>query len=630
MRLRLPLALLAVAAGACASRGSDAQRAAGAEQVLRAGEAFQQHRLRDARAHAESAVANPALAPGDRAVAEHVLATLAWRFDHDFARGREHYRRGVALPDRPATAWAGLVQLELAAKRPAEARRAGLQAVAASRTIDDSVFAVAMLGTAAAEPAMEAARAGRPLAAADSAALRAALAALKPLVAANPGLLRPARVLITAALLMDDGPAALSAFRSYYLTAIPQRGSVLGDADRALARVLPAWRGPAASPADRLALFRALAQSRLFDEAELVGARPGAEMDTLAEVRTLAAYAAFARHVREATDEYYRRTALGLREPRALRDTVNAAAARLWPRLRPPGDTAAYSLPAFQREIERRFGAYLGLGETAGYFDLHYGHAVVAREEVIEQYGHRATLRFVSLDDMASNGFQTWAWDSEAAHGGWASESAIYEVRPTRAGAGLQAWARWIEHRVQTLRGDRLAEDSAADWARARGGVTRFLPGLSARLERDGVAQILAPLRARGLRGEALHRAFVLAWDANADRSSIFGHEGRHAIDKRIGRFTPTELEYRAKLSQVAFAPVPRLAVLGILQPNAGDPTPHGQANEQALRGLVAWMQAHAGEIRGLDPSLPLLPQATKLSDDQLRAAFRSLDPLAR
>jgi hypothetical protein len=41
-------------------------------------------------------------------------------------------------------------------------------------------------------------------------------------------------------------------------------------------------------------------------------------------------------------------------------------------------------------------------------------------------------------------------------------------------------------------------------------------------------------------------------------------------------------------------------------------------------------MQTHAGEIAQLDPDAPLLPQLDKLTDDQLRAAFRSMDPLAK
>ena len=86
--------------------------------------------------------------------------------------------------------------------------------------------------------------------------------------------------------------------------------------------------------------------------------------------------------------------------------------------------------------------------------------------------------------------------------------------------------------------------------------------------------------------------------------------------------------EYRAKLSEVAFAPSPRLALIGgILSPNIGDETSHGQANLRVVRDLVTWMGDHASEIDGLDRSQPLLPQLDLLTDEQIRDAFRSLDP---
>lgn len=626
--LLVPILACAIA---CAPRVADPQRrAAGAQQVLRAGEAFSQHRLKDARLVLDSAVADRATGPVDRALAEQMLALLAWRYDGDLARGREHYRRALRLSVHRATAWAGLSRLEVAAGRTEEGRKAALRGVAAAQTLDDSVLAGTQLGAAAAEPALARALAGRPLAAADTAALRAALAVLRPLVAANPGLLKASRAQLTAALLLDDGPAALAAFRSYYLTLLGQPGSLVDAPERVLARVLPAWRGRAAPPAERLALFRALATARLFDEAELAGALPSAGTDTLAEVRTVAAYAAFNRRVRGAADEFYRQTALGRGDRHAFLVIFDAEAASLWRVLREPGDTTSYRFAGFDARIARRFGAHLKLGITAGYYDLHLGHVVLEREEVVDQYGHRARLRYVSLDAMTSNGFQTWAWDGEAAHGGTADAETIYEVRPARADGALQAWERWVEHRAVGLRGDRLAEDSAEDWARAARGPAVFLPGLLARLQRDGTAQVLAPLRARGLAGEPLRRAFVSALDAAWVQSGIFAHEGRHAIDRRLGiPIAPADREYRAKLSEIAFSTVPRLALASIVQPNTGDATPHGQANAKALRGLDAWMRAHAGEIRGLDSSLPLLPQATRLSDDQIRAAFRSLDPLA-
>ncbi|MFL5384598.1 MAG: hypothetical protein ACJ8GN_18910 [Longimicrobiaceae bacterium] len=604
--------------------------AAGAEQVLRGAEAFSQHRLKDARVVLDSAAAGRATRPAERTIAEQMLALLAWRYDGDLARGREHYRRALRVPVRRANAWAGLSRLEVEAGRTEEGRKAALRGVAAAETLDDSVFVGTQLGAAAAEPALATALSRRPLAAADTAALRAALAVLRPLVAANPGLLKASRVQLTAALLLDDGPAALAAFRSYYLTALGQPGSLVDEPERVLARVLPAWRGRAAPPAERLTLFRALAAARMFDEAELVGALPGAGTDTLAGVRTVAAYAAFNRGVRKTADAYYRQTALGRPNRHSFLWAIDSEAAMLWRVLREPGDTTSFRFARFEDRIARRFGAHLKLGITAGYYDLHLGHVVVEREESVEQYGHRARLRYLSLDAMTSNGFQTWAWDGEAAHGGSADAETIYEVRSARADGALQAWARWVEHRPAGIRGDRLAEDSAGDWARAARGPVVFLPGLLARLQRDGVAQVLAPLRARGLAGEPLRRAFVSALDAASVRSGIFAHEGRHAIDRRLGLdLTPADREYRAKLSEIAFSTVPRLALTAIVQPNAGDATPHGQANARALRGLDAWMHAHAGEIRGLDPSLPLLPQATRLSDEQIRAAFRSLDPLS-
>jgi len=41
-------------------------------------------------------------------------------------------------------------------------------------------------------------------------------------------------------------------------------------------------------------------------------------------------------------------------------------------------------------------------------------------------------------------------------------------------------------------------------------------------------------------------------------------------------------------------------------------------------------MRTHASEIAGLDVSKPLLAQFDKLTDEQICAAFRSMDPLAR
>ena len=57
---------------------------------------------------------------------------------------------------------------------------------------------------------------------------------------------------------------------------------------------------------------------------------------------------------------------------------------------------------------------------------------------------------------------------------------------------------------------------------------------------------------------------------------------------------------------------------------------PHGRANAEVMLGLIRWMRAHRAEITGFDVTRPVLPQLPLLSDAQLRAAFRAMDPLAR
>ncbi|HEX8691904.1 MAG TPA: hypothetical protein VF746_05775 [Longimicrobium sp.] len=626
---------LTVVLAACALAGCERARerpgegGAGAELVLRGIEAFSQHRLGDMEAVLDSAVRRRGIRGEDRATAEQLLALLAWRYRGDERRAHAHYRRALRAGALRSRTHAGIARMEREAGRSAEAWEAAERALDAAESRGDSAAALVELARTAVEPALEARLGGHPLAPGERGAVERALRRLEPLVRAEPGLLEPARVQLTAALLLDDGPAALAAWRSYFLSVRYDSAGVLAGPRRALEAVLPAWRGPRASTAERRALALALAGSRLFPEAALVAVgdpRVGGDP----EVRAAAAWADFTREAREAADSYYRSTALGRGRPDSLRSALSDAARRLWDVLRPGEPAPAFGIERFRREVERRFGAVADLGTTAGYYDLHMGHAVVDREQVVEQYGRRARLRYVALDEMVSNGFQTWAWDGESAHGGWADPDVIYEVRSARAGIPVRAWAALADPKERARQAERIARDSAEDWRRAARDPYAFLPGMRWRLQRDAAGRIAARLRARGLRGAALREAFVAEYERAVLESDIFGHEGRHAIDQRVhAAKNGADSEFRAKLSEVAFAPEPRLSLANLVHPNLGDRTPHGQAGLRFMRGLEAWMRAHAAEVRGLDPARPLLPQAPLLGDAQLRAAARSMDPFA-
>ncbi len=569
----------------------------------------------------------------DAAEVQRRLAVLDWKYRQRYGPARDRLIRATEGAE-PAEAWLALARLEQARGSFGAAGAAARQALEQAETDKQRRQARIALAGASVAAAVAARREGKV---AGSEALRAACDDLLDLVRRDSGVLEPSRLLLRAALLLDRGDAAMLAWRSYYHAA-PGRpaANLVAAAGVELERLLPAWAPAGAAPAgaapatgERIALVQALASSRFFTEAALVALDPRAapEVREHPAARAAVVYAAAIDRVREISEEYYRRTVLGEGDwpgaRRRIEAELQAALADT------TGDKAA-SWQEAKRALGRRFGAYVSMGKTAGYDDLHMGHRVIDETRVVEQYGRRAELRFVALDNMVSNGFQSWAWEGDAQHGGWARSDTIYQVRPAYAGTAVEVWRALNTPEELEEYQDRMARESELDDARAREDPHAFLPGLSLRLKYQGVHRLLDRLRSESAAGEDLRLRFLQAGERAVQESSIFAHEGRHAIDKRAGISASHRLEFTAKLSEVAFAPEPRLALGGILTANIGNHTPHGRANLKIMKGLVSWIETHRDDVAGLDPERPLLPQLDLLSDEQLRAAFRSMDPLAR
>jgi len=573
-----------------------------------------------------------------RVQAEVRLATLAWRYFGDPAAARAHLDAAEALGVRPSDAPAERSRMAAALGDFEGARAAARRSLAAARTADERARASMAFGGAVLGEALAAARDGADGArrdaggangaredangapATDGGALaREALALVRAVVDDEPGSLAPSRMQVGLALLAGDGPAALAGWRSYFhLAPGAEATGLLARPARQLARLLPGWSGRRGPTSGRVAA--ALAGSRFLAEALLAGPLP----------RELRAYARFTLRLERLTDSCYQQIAAGHGDVAAYRREVMREAHALWPALDWPGSPRRLTDEALAAELDARFGALVNFGTTAGYEDLHMGHRVVDDRRVVSQYGHTASVRFIELDTMVSNGFESWAWDGRAQHGGWADESTIVQVRPAVAQGSIKAWRALRDPAEAAKARADVARDSAGDDARAAADPHAFLPGLSGRLRRQGLERLLARVAAAGATGDALRVAFAAAYERATVDSSIFAHEGRHAIDRGLAgqSFTPAELEYRANLSQVAFSPEPRLDVARIFDANIGDATPHGQANLRIVVGVVAWMKGHAPEVRGLDRARPLLPQFDRLTDDQIRAVFASMDPL--
>jgi hypothetical protein len=286
----------------------------------------------------------------------------------------------------------------------------------------------------------------------------------------------------------------------------------------------------------------------------------------------------------------------------------------------------------FATEMAARFGAIIRTYPG----NMNFGHRVREEDRPVEQYGHSTVMRYIELDSMVSNGYTTWLWDGRASVGGWAYEASKSEpatIVRVRSDGAIAAWNSITDPAAIRRNHESLTRFTHDEDARAKANPYGFLPALCLRMALQGRGKLLERLKARGLTSADLRSAFITEYERVTVAASIFAHEGRHALDRTVSPlgYSGVDREFRAKLSEVAFAPEPLLAMGAIFSSNIGvKGDNHGMANERIMKGLVAWMEAHKSEIHELDPSRPLLPQFDCLTDEQMRAAFRSMDPWAK
>jgi len=498
------------------------------------------------------------------------LANIEWRIFRDFGAARKSLQ--------PLESADGLIELSRIAldqhdyaAAVAEARHA----IAAAKKKKEKWHATLQLGLAIVfDPH------------ASEAALRGVVDSMRELIATDGPYIGSARLLTRAALRAHDGAAALEGINAYYhVSAFSGPPNAIAAGHAALAAALPKWNG---SPD----IADALAAIRFFDEAAIVAPRG-----------EIADYAAALRRIEAATNEYYRQIALGNEKPDNLR--------------------AALQREKKSQALVPRFGTYVNIGKTGSHIDLHMGHIVTDTTLRVEQYGHTASVRFIALDSMVSNGYSQWLYDDESGDGGWATATEIYQVRQRYADGPLHNWALVFDDEVRAEDVRKTNEETERDRTRAKENPIQYFPGLAQRLQRQYLERVAAETKSRD--------AFLARVEREQFLSSIVLHEGRHAIDRASGqKYQGWEMEYRAKLSEIALAPAPREALAGIVDNDIGGEGTHAKANAHLAEGLAAWMEAHRGEIAGYDPTLPPFPQVDQLTDEQIVAAVRALDPMAR
>ncbi len=606
--------LLATAAGACVGAHASAPTLRDAQGL------YFQSKLPEAEAALKAVSTDPAASATDRAGAERDLARIAWLIDQDAPRALAALDRGRAagaelcrttlmqvrvLDESGRPRDAAMFAQTHAADCPGEAQGTDLKAAEAKAWIDLNA------ATPGGDPAA--------VTAAD-----AALSGLSPLAEASP---KAQQLRLGFALAAGAPDKALDAFRGFFWLTDHNAPEPFGLADAEVARRFTAGLAPDASAADQSALLALLVRAGFYEEAKRfdAGHGVGARAGDNADYRNVRAYFALRADIDPLILAFNRATARGKHDDDAFRAQLTAritdAAHRLDPSAKDPRPV-----------LQKAFGLFGTIGATGGFGSMHAGHVVQDERMVIDQYGRKGEVRFIVVENMISNGYQSWLWDGGAMAGGWSGEAGtIVQVRPAYSSGSLNALASF-DPEIARRMAARQPELERQDLAALAQNPVAYLPGLQARLTRQSRERIAAAARAEAARsGQPYPRVFArLYWDAEVGHS-IRLHEGRHSLDNfqftGVSHLTSPELEFRAKLSELEMATYPRMPLSNILSSEIGSHSPHGEANTRIMTGYLRWMSAHKAQVAGFDPKVPVLEQLDKLTDQQIRDVAHDLDP---
>ncbi len=571
----------------------------------------------------------------DRVKAGQTLMRIAWHIRRDLDASRTFIGKLELLDHNVAESLVSFSNIQRENGNYAAAMMTADRARANAESLSENNDADLAYAQAALQQAEQLIFAGQPEDI-DAQQVNEALRRANSILKTQQGLAAPALVALEAALILDRRQDALIAWRSFFhIRTGGAANSVLTQPEKTLTRLLGGTQG-SSEIIDYRSLTIALAKSRLFQAAAVVATiHLSHELADDRGLSELLAYRFYLDEIAELTSAFYRQAASGNADEADYKRALREESMRLWPQLRwKETKVPDYTDQGFQDQLGQRFGAEITFKRISGYYGLHMGHRVADEDILIVQYDESATLRFISLDTMVSNGYTSWFWDGRAAVGGWADNPIIIQVRSAYSDAGMRAWKSITDSKTKTRIEREITERKLSDIELARANPYAYLPGLDQRVRQRAYERLLSDLEEEGLAGSSLQLTFIAEVERINLESSIIAHEGRHAIEANslVNFMRPSsKKEFLAKLSEVAFSSFPKLAIGGgILSSNIGDDSAHGKANERIMRGIVRWMGKNRESIEGLNSNLPLLPQMDLLSDEQLRATFRSMDYLAR
>jgi len=598
---------------------------------------FKQYKLGDSRAAYRLIATDSTIEKGARAKAYLKLAEQDWKFYNDFAAAIRSLRSARVLNDDLQAVNLLEASINLENKKYDEALRNSRESFLSANNAQTHIESGILFSEILLNENLYGITDNQKL---NKDNLKEFRKFLNRVLKQQPGNPEASDLLIGFGLLLKDGPTILKGWKSYYLVNDEKDiNEVLLPAFRELKSVLQRWKGGTLNAQQMKTLATGFADSKFFNYANYQTAAikksyPGVFYHSK-QLQDIVAYQAYITEVKSVNDKIYPEVARGKTNYEDQYDALmNIAGRHLWDKLSYINKARKFDPDTLYNILIRKYGLEGYTGNTVNYYGMLMGHIIHRELKQISQYGYSTKFTYISVDRLISRDFTSWYGTTNV--GGWGDSTTIIQVRKAYMTEPFQElnWMTDTAEHKKIL--DLIAKKKHDDFEVCRKDRFAEPKFLAIYLKFHEASKIYKRLSASGLQGMELNIGFIDEILKLTVASTVFAHEGRHAIDQlyfptEFKAMTDDERELRAKFSEVVYSLNPKMAFTGsILGSDLDEHTNHGKANMRFRKIIVDWMTAHEAEISGLDKNVPLLMQFDLLTDAQLIAICKNADPIAK
>lgn len=548
-------------------------------------------------------------------------AVIYWKHYKDYKKAKEHLLIADSIGDYRSETWLTYLRVEAEAGHYSKALLAGEKAMYLSVSKADKNYARYQYSKVILEQSIIQVEKDQPV---DLELLNSAAILLEDVLKTNPTNVNAADILLGISLLQNDPAKAMIAWLAYYRFSTAESAyAYLEPTAKQLEQLFKLWETRALKPEEQIALVEALGASRFHNYAKILVKR-----FNLKESKALL-YDAYTKDIEKITNEYYRLASIGEADFGIFINSFDSKNEALYALLT-DASAAAYSLDNFRDLIRPQFGAFLLISSSSASSQrgLVFGHIVNERMRMVEQYGHNADFAFTELDMMVSNGYPSWFWENGGA-GGYALRGGFLRIKPLFNFLAINAWENSTDvvkrSKIEKEINDNLFVSNLDTDIK----VIRAL--LSKKINLDALDALYNRLVNEGLKGLELQLKFIEQYELYRDNATMFAHEGRHSIDRVVlgqenyRALGSKVIEYRGRLSQIAFSKSPKIELANMLSSVSSTPT--GQSNKMILDVFNNWIKTHSNEIKGYNINQLPLANLYKLTDTQIISCIQNVDP---